>query len=270
MRPPPELERRTRPLVSIEIHDVAPATWPRCMALLERLDAIGVCCATLLVVPFYHRSVALDRSPAFVDQIAKRIARGDEVALHGYVHLDETAPPRTVRGFVERRVLTRREGEFAAVDADDARHRVERALGIWHRTGWAIGGFVPPAWLLGRDARAALTNDSPFDYIALRGGIVTLPAAGWVSTDLLWYSPTSAARRCLSRVWIELARARASPVRLLRVALHPQDADVRSVLDHWQCIIASLLAERSAVTTSQALAELAPSRDAHSQYGVAL
>lgn len=261
-----------RALVSIEIHDVAPTTWARCAALLERLDAIGAPCTTLLVVPFYHRSVALDRAPAFVNSVSKRIARGDEVAVHGFVHLDEAAPPRTMRGFVERRVLTRREGEFAAADAADARDRLSRALDIWRRTGWKVGGFVPPAWLLGRDARDALASDGPFafDYIALRRGILRLPAGCWLTTDLLWYSPTSAPRRWLSRVCTMLARARASPERLLRIALHPQDAEAPGVLDHWQRIIASTLAERCAVTTTQALAELAPTRDSHSQYGVAL
>jgi predicted deacetylase len=260
----------SRSLVSIEIHDVAPETWPRCVALLERLDAAGVRRTTLLVVPFYHRGVAIDRSPGFVDAISTRIARGDEIAVHGYVHLDEAAPPRTVRGLVERRMLTRGEGEFAAIDAADARDRVGHALAIWRRAGLPIGGFVPPAWLLGADARSAIASDSPFDYVALRGGIMALPAARWVATDLVWYSPTSAPRRWLSRMWIRLARARASPSRLLRLALHPQDADVRGVLDHWERIVASALANRCAVTTREALAERAPQRGAHSQYGAAL
>ncbi len=262
--------RGTRALVAIEIHDVAPPTWSRCAALLEMLDAIGAPCTTLLVVPFYHRSVAIDRAPAFVEAISRRIARGDEVALHGFVHLDEAAPPRTLRGVVERRVLTRREGEFAAIDAADARDRLKHALDIWHRTGWELGGFVPPAWSVGRSASAALASVAPFDYIALRRGILRLPAVRWLATDLLWYSPTSPPRRWLSRVGIALARARASPTRLLRIALHPQDADASSVLDHWQRIIAITLAERNAVTTREALVELAPSAGDYSQYGVAL
>jgi len=261
---------RGQALVSIEIHDVAPTTWSRCEALFERLDAIGATRTTLLVVPFYHRVVAIDRAPAFMDAVSMRIARGDEVALHGFVHVDEASPPRSMRGFVERRVLTRREGEFAAIDATDARDRLARALAIWQHTGWEVGGFVPPAWLLSRDARDALTSDAPFDYIALRRGIVQLQPRRWVATDLLCYSSTSAPRRSLSRMCILLARARASPARLLRIALHPQDAESSDVLDHWQRIIATVLDGRRAVTTRQALAALAPTHADHSQYGVAL
>ncbi len=247
-----------RALLSIEIHDVAPATWPRCAALLERLERIGAPCTTLLVVPWYHRGIAIDRAPAFIDAISQRIARGDEVALHGFVHVDEASAPRTLRGFFERCVLTRGEGEFAAVDEDDARDRVAQAIAIWRRTGWPVAGFVPPAWLLSTQARQALASGAPFEYVALRGGLWRLADRRWLPTDVAWYSPTSALRRSMSRAAIALAIARASRARLLRVALHPQDADVRSVLDHWQRVIARAIAERTPVTTRSALAALAP------------
>jgi predicted deacetylase len=245
-----------QPLLAVEIHDVAPATWPRCEALLDMVARTGAAPVTLLVVPFYHRTVSIDRAPAFARAIGARIERGDEVALHGFTHVDEAPRPRTLRGFIERRVLTRSEGEFAAIDRDEARERLERALAIWRRVGWPIGGFVPPAWLLGRGARAALAPNSPFRYVALRRTVLATPYGRAVATDTMWYSPASAPRRAMSRALAAFVDARASPQRLLRLALHPQDADVRSVLDDWRRVIERALAQRAAASLGTALASI--------------
>ena len=84
-----------KPGLCIAIHDVAPATWPACARLIAVLDAIGAPPATLLVVPDWHRRGAIDADAAFRRAIDARIARGDEIALHGHVHLDEARAPRT-------------------------------------------------------------------------------------------------------------------------------------------------------------------------------
>ena len=220
------------------------------------LDAVGARNTTLLVVPWYHRGVAIDQAPRFIDAITQRIERGDEVALHGFVHLDEASPPRSIRGYVERRWLTRREGEFAAVDRVDARSRIEQAIAMWRRIGWPIGGFVPPAWLLSAAARQTLARESPFEYIALRRELVRLPHEHTIATDTMWYSPSSAPRRVLSRAALAWIASRASPQRLLRIALHPRDALERSVVDHWRRIVSQALASRTPVTTRGALAAL--------------
>lgn len=243
-----------KPLVSIEVHDVAPATWSSCRALLGMLDSLGASNVTLLVVPWYHRGVSIDDAPAFVDAISRRLVRGDEAALHGFVHLDEAAPPRTLRDRFERRLLTRREGEFAATGFADARERIERAIAIWRSTGWPLAGFVPPAWLLGPYARAAIDDIASFEYVALRHRLIRLTDAQAVASDTMWYSPTSAPRRAMSRAAIALTALHAARRRLLRIALHPRDADVPSVLAHWQRIVSRALDERTLVTTRTALA----------------
>ena len=108
----------------IALHDVAPATWPRCERLLAMLDAIGARAITLLVVPDFHRHGAAERDAAFVAAIEARRERGDEIALHGYTHVDESAAPRTLSSWFRRRVLTDAEGEFSALDRIAATQRI--------------------------------------------------------------------------------------------------------------------------------------------------
>jgi predicted deacetylase len=42
----------------IAMHDVTPATWPACMALLSALDEVCPVPKSLLVIPNYHQAPA--------------------------------------------------------------------------------------------------------------------------------------------------------------------------------------------------------------------
>jgi hypothetical protein len=233
--------------VCVSVHDVAPATWTQCERLLGMLDAIGPLPVTLLVVPDFHRASAVDTSAAFMRAIEARLARGDEVALHGYYHLDESAPPRTAADWVRRRVLTQCEGEFAALAAGEARRRLEQGLEMMRRLGWPIHGFVAPAWLLGAAARAAVAQ-FPLRYTTTRGGVYRLPDWAYESATALTYSVRTRWRRAMSVGLIEaqLLAARSQP--LLRLALHPADARHDGVIAHWRDLITRTLRARLPLT----------------------
>jgi uncharacterized protein len=235
--------------VAIAIHDVSPATWRECCELLALADHAGARSLSLLVIPHYHdRASVLDDRP-FQRAMDARLARGDELVLHGMSHLDTAPPPRTLRGFVERRVLTRAEGEFAALDHTQAAARIDRGVALFAALGWPLHGFVPPAWLMGREARAALAQCAhPFSYMTVKQGIWRLPRWRFERTANLCYSPDSALRRMLSVGMIHRELARARRVPLLRISLHPQDARVRAVLRHWERLIGDALATRTPVT----------------------
>ncbi len=238
--------------VSIVVHDVTPATWPECARLLQMLDDVGANPVTLLVVPHYHHANPIEEDGAFVAALDARLARGDELALHGYHHCDDAPPPRTLRGFVERRVLTRAEGEFAALDEAAATWRLERGIATFRRLGWPLYGFVPPAWLLGNAGRRALDRSSfRFRYVSSRAGVYRLPEWRFTPTANLCYSPDRRWRRAMSRVLIRRELARAEGDSLLRLSLHPQDARYPVVIDHWRCLIAAALAGRTPVTKQQ-------------------
>jgi len=237
----------------VELHDVAPATWPECAAILRMLDDAGASRLTLLVVPHFHRGAHVGDDAAFLRALDGRVARGDELVLHGYYHVDEEPPPRTLHGFVTRRVLTRAEGEFAALGESEAAGRLARGVELFARHHWPLHGFVPPAWLMGRPARAALArSEHCFEYVALRGGVYRLPQWRYAQSATLCYSSDRPWRRALSRTMIrgELARARDLPC--LRLAIHPQDARVPQVMRHWRTLVDGALGERTATTQRDA------------------
>src|SRR5207248_10340513 len=122
------LPRKAPASVARVVHDVAPSTWPECTTLLRMLDEIGAGPVTMLVVPHYHYRDPIAKDRRFVAALDARLARGDELALHGFHHREDEPPPRTLRGFIERRILTRREGEFAALNEPAAAWRLERGI----------------------------------------------------------------------------------------------------------------------------------------------
>lgn len=254
MQRPEPAERAT----AIAIHDVAPATWRECRELLALVDDAGVRAISLLVIPHYHHRSEAATDHAFVRAMEARLARGDELVLHGYFHVDEARPPRTPGAWFARRMLTRAEGELAALDEPAAAWRIARGIAMFRALGWPLHGFVPPAWLLGGGARTALARcGHPFEYVTVRSGMLHLPQWRFERTANLCYSPTTAPRRLLSAWAIrrELRRARQTP--LLRISLHPQDARVPAVMRHWRRLIDDALRDRAPVTKREWAARFA-------------
>jgi len=237
------------PAVAIALHDVSPATWRECAVLLRMLDEIGATPLSLLVVPDYHFEAPVFADRAFCRTMDGLLARGDELVLHGMHHIDTEPPPRTLRGYVERRLLTRAEGEFAALPLEAAEARIAAGIELFRTLDWPLYGFVPPAWLASEASRRALARcGHSFSYMTVRRGIHRLPDWRFERTANLCYSPDGVLRRAYSRLAIadELRRARRTS--LLRISLHPQDAREPIVLAHWRRLIADAIATRRAVT----------------------
>lgn len=250
----------------IAIHDVAPATWPACERLLGLVDALGEPPATLLVVPDWHRRGTIDADPAFRRAIDARVARGDELALHGLVHLDEAPPPHRASDRLLRRVLTAGEGEFAALDEATAFARIEAGLQHFAQCGWSTQGFVAPAWLLGDGARAALAR-TPLRWTSTHGALEDCRRRWRIAAPALSASARSAWRRRASRSWLSLAQRIWHATPLLRVALHPADAAHAGLLEAWRRVLGALLTQREATTKSAAIARAGVSRDIAARRG---
>ena len=238
--------------LAVSLHDVAPTTWPDCERLLKLTDTWALP-VSLLVVPDYHRLGRVGADHAFVAALTARVARGDEIVLHGYSHLDEAPAPSTFSDWWRRRVLTRGEGEMAAVDRSDAAHRIAAGMDVLDAAALHPAGFVAPAWQLGIGAWKAL-RDVPLAYTSTRDRLFELPEFTPLRAPSLVYSSRSAWRRVLSRFWNEQRRIRLRSSPLLRIALHPVDARHATVVRHWRRLIGSLAAERSAVLESRWLA----------------
>ena len=235
--------------VCIAVHDVAPATWPRCEVLLDLMRRVGAPPATLLVVPDYHRRGSVERDLGFIRAIDHRIARGDEIALHGYHHLDDGPVPHSPAEWLTRRVLTASEGEFAALTEHEAAIRIGAGLAMFERLGWNAAGFVAPAWLLGDGARAALAK-THIRYTSTHAHLETIADGVRVDAPVISASARSGWRRWASRRWLRIARVAFANAPLLRVALHPADATDAALVAAWRELLSALLDDRAAMTKS--------------------
>jgi predicted deacetylase len=245
----------------IALHDVAPTTWPQCARLLDLLDALGAPPVTLLVVPDWHAQGRVDRAPGFLRAIERRLARGNEVALHGYFHRDDAPAPRTLPAWLRRRVLTAGEGEFAELPCDIAEARVRAGLDMVARLGWSVDGFVPPAWLASAGTRVALQRvglrwTSTHTALVALGGGAADEVGQRITAPCLTASPRSAWRRRASRLWLGGALQLTAQAPLVRVGLHPGDAEHPDLLASWQGILKTLLGQREALTKARAVSAI--------------
>jgi len=231
--------------VCVSLHDVAPATWPACQQLLRAVEAVAPIPLTLLVVPNYRRRG--DGDASFRRALSRRLDRGDELALHGYVHRDEGPPPRGPGDWLRRRWYTAGEGEFAALDRASTHERLEAGRRWFAQNDWPLAGFVAPGWLMNEPTWAWL-RASGLRYATTLRALHRLDELRCLPAQSLVYSVRGAWRRGLSRAWnAHLDRhLRAEP--LLRLSLHPADAAFPRVVAHWQGLIARALHDREPLT----------------------
>lgn len=233
----------------VSLHDVAPATWPQCEQLLQAIRAVAPIPLTWLVVPAYHRQPVADAA-AFDRALEARLAAGDELALHGYSHLDEGPPASGWRQKFLRRIYTTSEGEFSAIDVTEAGRRIEQGLDWFAQRRWPVAGFVAPAWLLGPGAWQAL-RQFPFRYTTTLRYFYALPERRALLSPSLVYAARNGSSRWLStRRNSLLARALTSRP-LVRLGLHPKDAAYPQLLRQCQQLLEQLLEQRQALTKAE-------------------
>ena len=228
-----------RRLLCVSLHDVAPATLPACREVLALLDRLRIGPISLLVVPDYHGLGRADRDERFCDFLRARARRGDEIVLHGYFHRDPDAETHSLRDWLERRVYTDREGEFARLDRNVARARLLRGLAVLRSAGWQPSGFVAPAWLMSPGTCDALQG-MPLRYYATRDSLWLLAGERRIHAPSLVVSTRSAWRRALSVPWNLGALARHVDAPVLRAAMHPTDLRHRSTEELWRRLLDAL------------------------------
>ena len=217
------------PWLCVVVHDVAPSTWTSCRRIVDLLAEIGEFPITLLAVPRYHGD---ERDAAFESWLVQRAAHGDDIALHGYTHLDNGTPHGWV-DHVRRQHYTRGEGEFWDLPAAEAARRLAAGV-LWLRSmGLSPSGFVAPAWLLGEGAWRALRR-MPFRYTCTLRRFYLLPELVNIGCRGQVYSTATPTRRALSVLWNRalLDTQRRAPV--VRLELHPNDASHARVQRSWQ------------------------------------
>lgn len=223
------------------LHDVAPETWPDYRPFVEAVDALGQVPMTWLVVPDFHHRNPLEADEKFCELLSRRVARGDELALHGFYHYDDAPPPRTPGQYFMRRIYTW-EGEFYALDHAEAKARLAAGIELFRRRGWPLHGFVAPAWLMSAGTRQAL-GESGLRYTSDPSNLYRLPHLQPIEAPGLVWSARSAWRRGLSWALSEQRRRawRAAPV--IRLGLHPVDMRHRFSREYWLRTLRTLLSE---------------------------
>ncbi|WP_130929639.1 polysaccharide deacetylase family protein [Pseudomonas sp. Sample_20] len=227
--------------VCLVLHDVAPSTWADYQPFVETVDALGDVPMTWLVVPDFHRHDALDANPAFRRVLDARVARGDELALHGYYHDDQEPMPNTPRDWFMRRVYTH-EGEFYRLSREAALARLHAGLDMFQRYDWPVQGFVAPAWLMSDGTRQAL-RELPLSYTSEPQHLYRLPDFSAIDAPGLVWSARSAWRRGLSKILSDQREQRWREASVIRLGLHPVDMRHRFSRDYWLHTLQRLLAE---------------------------
>ncbi|MEE9677177.1 DUF2334 domain-containing protein [Pseudomonas koreensis] len=227
--------------VCLVLHDVAPSTWADYQPFVETVDALGDVPMTWLVVPDFHRHDALDANPAFRRVLDARVARGDELALHGYYHDDQEPMPNTPRDWFMRRVYTH-EGEFYRLSREAALARLHAGLEMFQRYDWPVQGFVAPAWLMSDGTRQAL-RELPLSYTSDPQHLYRLPDFSAIDAPGLVWSARSAWRRGLSKILSDQREQRWREASVIRLGLHPVDMRHRFSRDYWLHTLQRLLAE---------------------------
>lgn len=230
----------------VTIHDVAPHTWSRCRHWLQAIHAVANIPVTLLVVPNYHHHKIYNQAQ-FDRLLEKRLCLGDELALHGYSHLDEGKAPTNLWNKLVRKVYTAGEAEFYSIDADEARRRLNRGLEWFNRNGWPVTGFVAPAWLLGDGSWKALQEFS-FRYTTTMRQFYLLPERKAIHSPSLVYSARNAWLKQVSFTRNAILHHTHRHAPILRIGLHPNDVLHPDIVKDTQRLLRNFLENRLAMT----------------------
>jgi predicted deacetylase len=235
------VEPMNAPGLLVVLHDVAPQTWADYQPFVEAVDALGNVPMTWLVVPNFHRRNDLEACPGFRCMLSERLARGDELALHGYYHCDDEPMANNPRDWFMRRIYTH-EGEFYSLSQEAALARLRAGVELFHRYRWPLHGFIAPAWLMSEGTRQAL-RQLPLSYTSDPQHLYRLPDFTVIDAPGLVWSARSAWRRGLSKLLSDRREQRWQHAPVIRLGLHPVDMRHDFSRTYWLQTLKRLIAE---------------------------
>lgn len=203
------------------IHDVSPRFEHEVEQLVNLLHPHVGDRIAMLVVPNHWGDAPILRGSPFASRLRSWAERGFEMFLHGYYHRDASRH-ESRSDKLRARLMTAGEGEFLGLSQAEASARIAEGTALLEDViGRPIAGFVAPAWLYGEGARDALAAAGvPIAEDHFR---VWSPATGEQIASgpvITWASRT---RMRLASSLAAAAALRRTPMRTLRVGVHPPD-----------------------------------------------
>jgi predicted deacetylase len=233
-----------KPRVLVSIHDVSPRFETQVDLLYHRLEAaIGTPRLAMLVVPDFWNEAPLSRSP-YRQKLRAWSDRGVEIFLHGWSHRDNNTHPG-IPNRLKARFLSAREAEFLDLAPDEASARLRKGRDIVEDAiGRRVTGFVAPCWLYGEGALQAL-RDEGFS-LAEDHWRIWNPSTGacLARSPVITWASRSRQRVISSLAFARIAPRIASGFQTLRLAVHPGDTGVPSLMNSIDNTIATLLKDR--------------------------
>lgn len=218
-------------LLLASIHDVGPRFEHEVDMLADRLALLlGGLRFAMLVVPDHWDEAPLSKAVGYQRKLRAWSDAGVEIFLHGWRHRDDSVHAHGVARFRARH-MTAGEGEFLGLERKEAlrRMRAGRAV-VENAIGRPVAGFVAPAWLYGDGARAALLDE---DFALAEDHMrVWRPSDGRILArgPVITWASRSRSRIASSLAFAKLARTTLGVLPTVRIAVHPGDASVPSLL----------------------------------------
>ena len=218
----------SRSILLASIHDVSPRFEGEVDRLLELLMPHTGHRLAMLVVPNHWGSAPIVPGSAFASRLRSWAELGIEMFLHGFFHRDASSHERA-HDRLRARFMTAGEGEFLGLSDAQASTRLNEGQSLLEEViGRPVDGFVAPAWLYGPGAIAALAKSSvPIAEDHMR---VWNPVTGRVLARgpvITWASRT---RLRLGSSLMAAAALRHSPMKVLRVGVHPPDVEHQAIV----------------------------------------
>ena len=250
-----ELPRGGTRMLTVEIHDVSPATWAEVDLIKFSLAEIGVHQPSLLVVPRLHAPDGsyhdLRDHPEMVDRLRDEADAGSEIIQHGLTHRAPGPPPPGLRNALMYHYFSRGCAEFAHLSEPEAVWRLRKGRSILQQCGLEAAGFIAPAWQQSRGSMSAVAALG-FRFTAFLNHVLPLQGVHQaVRTLALTFDAPNPlvdrGKRMVMRCFEGLARR--AP--LLRVALHPADVHGGRPLKHILGRVRKLMRRRRLVSYDQ-------------------
>jgi predicted deacetylase len=207
----------------VSLHDVSPLTQSLCEEILVELRASGINQVSLLVIPDHHGRAPISESPEFQRWLTRAVRAGHEPVLHGYYHRRERGKADSVLRRLTTEFYTAGEGEFYNLSKKEATVLLQRGLADLSFLPRKISGFVAPAWLLGAQAEVAV-RELGFLYTTRLSKVRVLGGNVEIGSQSLVWSTRARWRASMSLIWNRSLSCCLGDAPLVRISIHPPDA----------------------------------------------